>query len=94
MRLTWRREPSMQGLARVTQGPRGAILKVNGEDVGRVYANRDYRTHRHNGWYWTARGNGVALKNTCGTPVASIEEAKAACAAYVRECLKAHESTK
>ena len=97
-RLTWSKQPNEQGLARVSQATRGAILKVNGIVVGHVYANRvgwsDYR-----GWYWTACHGNLAtdtkdipvipLKNTYKTPDNEIEDAKTACEAYVRGVLEA-----
>lgn len=89
-RLTWSKQPNEQGLASVCQGPRGAILKLNGVVAGRVYAN----PHQYKGWYWVARHNTteevpweVPLKNTCDTPVKELEDAKKACEAYVREVL-------
>jgi hypothetical protein len=87
MRLTWRKEPSETGLARVTQSPRGAILKVEGVDVGHVYANR-VAWQQFRGWYWVASGPGIPLKNTCGSPVETIAIAKVQCTSYVRECLE------
>lgn len=38
-RLTWRKQPSELGLARVTRGVRGLIGKIDGKDKYRVYAN-------------------------------------------------------
>ena len=89
-RLTWRKQPNETGLRSIGQGPRGAILKVDGEDVGRVYAyGRGITGDPHRGWYWTARDNAghIPLRNTAGKPVKDLEEAKAACKAYVLECL-------
>jgi hypothetical protein len=41
------------------------------------------------GWYWVASeaSIGIPYRNTCYTPSTTPEEAKAACMAYVRECL-------
>jgi len=94
-RLTWSREPNEQGLASVSQGPRGAVLKVNGVRVGSVYAN-SVSFHDYNGWYWVARHGGgsddptipeIPLKNTCNTPTKELEDAKKAFEAYVRGVL-------
>lgn len=89
MRMTWRKQPSETGLARVCQGPRGAVLKVDGEDVGRVYARRVGGPGQYSGWYWVARSDRLAvpLMNTSDSLVASLDEAKAACADYVRKAL-------
>ena len=83
-RLSWRKQPNETGLAAVGQGPRGAILKVNGDDVANVYAHG-----RSGGWYYVARNNSgtIPLRNTCDKVVKDLEAAKAACEAYVRECL-------
>ena len=93
-RLTWSKQPNEQGLAQVGQGPCGAILKVNGVIVGRVYAHTS-GFHQYNGWYWTARHSQsdspkcpeIQLKNTCETPLKELNDAKLACEAYVREQL-------
>ena len=87
-RLTWRKQPNESGLARVGQGPRGAVLKVDGEDVGRVCAN-SVGFNEYRGWYWTAVDNAgrVPLKNTCDKPVAALDDAKRQCEAYVRKCI-------
>ncbi len=86
MKLTWSKQPSEQGLARVCQGPRGAILKLDGERVGYVYATRP------SGWYWVAINDtlGVTLFNSCASGralTADLDTAKAECEDYVRKCL-------
>jgi hypothetical protein len=93
-RLSWSKQPNEQGMAQVGQGPRGAILKVNGVIVGRVYAN-GVGFHNYKGWYWTAyhtqkedpKCPPIVLKNTWETPIADLNDAKLACEAYVREQL-------
>lgn len=95
-RLIWSKQPNQQGLARVGQAPRGAILKVNGVEVGHVYAN-SVGFHSYLGWYWTACHGNLAsdtkdipvipLQNTYKTPDNDLEFAKASCEAYVREVL-------
>jgi hypothetical protein len=90
-RITWRKQPNEGGLRSIGQGPRGAILRVDGEDVGRVQADgRNITCDPFRGWFWYARSDDgrVPLKNTAGEkPVKDLEVAKAACEAYVRECL-------
>ena len=87
MRLTWRKQPHSAGLASIGEGPRGAILKVNGEDVGFVQATRVGWDFAWRGWNWYARGEGVPPRNEASVRIATAEEAKAACEAYVRACL-------
>lgn len=86
MRLTWKKQPSETGSRRVCQGPRGAILSADGEELGRVYPfSTGLVTYK--GWYWTAAGDGVPWCNTSNAPVEDIDEAKAQCETYVRKCL-------
>jgi len=91
VKLTWRKEPNETGLSRVTQGPRGAILKLDGEDAGHVAPFR-VAWHTYKGWYWYAGTDDgrVPRQNTASDrrPYATIDEAKAACETYVRMCLK------
>lgn len=96
MRLTWSKQPHETGLRAVGQSPRGLLLKVDGEIVGRVCANC-VGWMKWAGWYWCARSDekGVPLYNTAALPPGNdeavfkdIEGAKSACEAYVRECLK------
>lgn len=83
-RLSWRKEPNETGLRGVCQAPRGAILKVNGEDVAHVYA-----ASRNGGFYYVARNNDgtIPLRNTCDRTSRDLDSAKAACEAYVLACL-------
>lgn len=92
MRLTWRKQPSEGGLRSIGQSPRGAILKMDGEDIGRVTANR-VGWQRWMGWYWIAvsADGRVPLSNSCAKPAATIDDAKAECLAYVKRCLAAAE---
>ena len=89
-RLTWSRQPSETGLARVCQGERGRILKINGSKVG--YAGAAYKEWSHivAGYYWYAGDDklGIERRNTAHEPVSTLEEAQAQCEAHVRECLK------
>ena len=92
MRITRRRQPSERGLASVCQAPRGAVLKVDGEDVGRVCAYA-VGFGKFVGWYWWAASKRykVALRNTAANDApryATVEEAKASCEEYVRACIR------
>lgn len=74
MRLSWRREPRETGLAGVCQGPRGAILKVDGKDVGRVYST-SVGSRLEDGWFLAVRSeNCIPLRNTCKAPVKTIDD--------------------
>lgn len=90
-RMTWRKEPNETGLAAIGQAPRGAILKVDGTDVARVYPKPigGYGRREYRGWYWTAASSTLPIpwQNTSDRPVATIEAAKEAAAAYARSCL-------
>lgn len=87
MRVTWRKEPHSLGLASVCEGPRGFILKVDGEDVGYVHAHRKGLSFDYSGWYWVARSDshGVPLMNSVieDKIYRDIEDAKRDCRAYV-----------
>lgn len=89
--MTWRKQPDERGLEAVGQSPRGAILKVDGEDIGRVYANRKGFAQEWDGWYWVARSvdDKVPLKNTAvdGKFFEDIEDAKRDCKDYVLSML-------
>ena len=91
MRLTWSKEERSY---RMGDGPRGLCLKAGGAEVGSVYSLHVGGLdplHKHGGWYWVCGSNaalGIAYRNTCKEPIADIDAAKAACEAYVRECLK------
>lgn len=92
MRMTWRKQPHSSGLASIGEGPRGAILKVDGEDVGFVNAlSRDIGLGlRWNGWYWYAVGDRIPLRNSSagGLFYNELDKAKKACKEYVSACLR------
>ena len=96
MRVTWRKQPHEPGLASIGEGPRGAILRVDGEDVGHVYARRLGMAFEWKDWYWTARGEGVDPRNSSaeGRYYDDIEAAKADCRAYIMERLSARHGRK
>jgi hypothetical protein len=88
VKLTWSKQPNERGLARVVQGPRGAILKADGERVASV-SPKPIGFHKYRGWYWVARDDAsrIPLRNSCGEPAATLDEAKVQAESYVRECL-------
>lgn len=89
-KLTWRKQPNNTGLARITQGPRGYGLWLEGRQVASVshypIGHREYK-----GYYWSAPSNeplGIKHRNTASTKVYDdIEEAKRECRAYIVSCL-------
>jgi hypothetical protein len=84
--LHFRRVPREKGLAAICQGERGYYLFYGDEKVATVAVYQLFSTY-----YWYARHDelGIPLKNTCvnGDLYASIDDAKAACRAYVNQCL-------
>jgi hypothetical protein len=88
-RVTTRQEPSETGLARVTQTPRGFIVSVDGERVGRVGASWQSLTNRVPVWHWYATVGGVSFNSAgAGMRYDSREDAKIACLAWVRVQLR------
>ena len=89
MRLRWKLEPRETGLSAVCAGPRSSYLHDGKEKFAAVQAMcrraRDSAT-----WFWWARNDnhGVPLFNSCGTPVATVDEAKAQAMAYVLDQLQ------
>ena len=96
MKLTWSKQPSEQGLASVGQGPRGAILKVDGKRIGTVSAvSIGWKSWR--GWFWSTPPDddlGIPWHNSHETPSFDLDAAKAECEAYVRKCLGLPEKKK
>ena len=84
-RLTWRRQPSETGLRRIAQSPRGYDLWLEGRRVASVRLSAG-------GYYWSAPTDeplGIVLRNTASEEkYATIDDAKAACRAYIVACLK------
>jgi hypothetical protein len=64
----WRKQPNEKSLARVCQDRRGADLRLGEECLISV---RPRGRSGADGWYWYGLG-----QNTCGKPVATMEEAK------------------
>lgn len=88
-RLRWKKEPRETGLRAVGAGPRGSELHDGSTRYAVASAKRTDR--RVMGWYWVAGWESkVPHKNTCESPCATEEEAKAQALAYVREHLKAN----
>jgi len=86
--LRWRKQPRERGLASICQTPRGATLRYGDDVAGRVMGTRTKEgTVRY---FWVAGWDRqeIPRMNTCGEMVKSLEEAKAACKAYVVEHLK------
>lgn len=88
-RLRFRLCPEETGLRAIGAGPRGWDLMYGDQRIGCVSALGGGWRGPVTGWYWVASeaAIGVPHRNTCNTPSATPEEAKAACTAYVRECL-------
>ena len=95
-RLRWRKQPNETGLARIVQGPRGYDLWYGDRDLGSAHPLTHW-PDRYTivGYYWSVGSDkdlGIAHRNTASAPVATMEEAKAACLAYIKECLKRAET--
>lgn len=85
IRLRWKLDPRETGLNRVAAGPRGSTLR---DTAKKRYAAVCF-SRRAGGWFWVAGWeSGVPHRNTSDAPVATVDEAKAAAMAYVREHLK------
>ena len=83
MAARWKMNPRVTGLARVTAGPRGSKLYDNGKEVASISALGGGFRGPVTGWYWVC-GYGDALINTCNSPVATAEQAKADALAYYK----------
>ncbi len=80
IRLRWKLKPAPEGLKAVGAGPRGSILHDGEKRYATVSADRK------GGWYWVAGWDSdVPYNNSCNTPVASADEAKAQALAYVKQ---------
>ncbi len=94
-RLSWKREPNETGLARIGQGARGFDLRIGGVSVAEVrplyHYPKDGGARRLLGYTYSAndRHHGIKIRNTVKTGHCwrEIDDAKAACEKYVRECL-------
>ena len=89
MRLRWKRTPKETGLRSVGSPPRGYIYHDGENEYAEIYASGGGWRSKQNGWYWVAGwGENMPHKNTCATPVATVEEAKSQASTYVKEYLK------
>jgi len=86
MRLRWKKEEPLTGLARIGAPPRGSKL----HDGKVTYASISCLGRRHdNKWYFVAGwGSCVPHKNTCAEPVETEQEAKKAAFDYVKQHAK------
>lgn len=88
-RLRWKLSPRETGLAGVCAAPRSSWLT---DGVTRYACVSPWTTglNHYRGWYWVAGwDSSVPRINTCSTPVATIEEAKAAAMAHVKAHISA-----
>jgi len=84
VRLRWKMEPRETGLRPVVAGPRASWL-TDGEKRYACVSSHGRSSVR---WYWVAGwDSGIPLRNTCGDPPLSLDEAKAAAMAYVKAAL-------
>jgi hypothetical protein len=84
-RLRWKRNPRETGLRAVGAGPRGWTLHDGQEEFACVNALGGDWSRPFSGWYWVAYSRpGIALRNTCDSPIHDPEEAKAEAMAYVK----------
>lgn len=89
-RLRWKRNPKPTGLARVAAPPQGhTLLDAEGKAFAYVSPLGGGMTSLR-GWYYTCPGNvSGEWINTCRTPAATAEEAKAQAIAFVKKHTKA-----
>lgn len=92
--MVWRNERHEEGLARITESPRGVNLFVNGVEVANIIANR-IAPLKYEGWIWYTTHEPceklpfeIPRKNTSGHPVATLEDAKTECKAYIKKKLE------
>jgi hypothetical protein len=87
--LRWRKCKAPTGLARVCwTGHEDRELTLGGEEIATVRPVTDGRRGAITGWWWAGRV-GASHENTYRTPLATREEAQAACIAWAREKLGA-----
>jgi hypothetical protein len=82
--LRWSREPRERGLRAIVQagnGGRGWNLRFAGEKLGEV------RPVGQSGWRWWASVGGSSADRGRASPCATLKQAQAECAAWVREQL-------
>ena len=87
MRMRWKREKTVTGLAAVGASPRGYEYH-DGESLYAVVSPLMNSKRYCVGWYWVAGWDSdVPQKNTCVSPCATPEVAKAQAVKYVKHHL-------
>ena len=86
-RMTWKRQPSMGGLAAIGEGQMGSQITVDGEMIA-CTSYSDGKHDRTKGWQWWVSSSCFCIpwKNSASEglpPVATEAEAKAAARAYI-----------
>lgn len=85
-RLTWRKQ--QRELGAFPNNYLGADLQVNGVPVAQVRTSgRGYTHEPHRGFYWYCSSTELGIKPKHGPTVKTLDEAKKACEAHVREQL-------
>ena len=90
MKIRWKNNPRVTGLAAVCADPQGSKLH-NGEVTLAYTSYISGKFHNREGWYWvspTNEGLGIELNNSHKEPVPTQEEAKAQAKAYIDFCIK------
>jgi hypothetical protein len=86
-KLTFRKTPNEQGLSKVGQSPRGYIIKINGIEIGAIFA-RSVGWQGWDGWYYYVSSedlgithyNQAAAKKFCRT----LDDAKLSVTNYLK----------
>lgn len=92
-RLRWRKAEMPSGLARISYGylsRRAFELWYGDQRLADARPNYKGWSRVQEGYSWCCgsfKEFGIERRNTMDKPVATIDEAKAACEAYVRQCL-------
>lgn len=85
MGMRWKMADRETGLRAIGAPPRSHWLR----DGDRRIACVSPINRSGSGWYWVAGwDSGIPYRNTCGEPVQTAEDAKAAALAYVKEHYK------
>lgn len=90
-KITFKRQESEKGLARVCQGTLPWIIRVDGKDCGRVSvrslfgtAESSYAAPTEKRWFWHARV-GDRLRNTASDDPMTADECKAEAKSWIVE---------
>ena len=89
MALRWKKDPAPTGLARVTAGPRGSSLRIDGGMRVATVRCRWSLLNPVKEWFWVAGWEhpDIPHRNTCNEPSPTEADAKAEALAYVRKYL-------